>query len=1166
MLTLKASYTVKPLEPSPTGLIYLSDFDQSVAITHAPLVYFSRPISDHLLNPIEILKNSLGKALTIFYPLAGRLQTTGRGRLEVNCNSMGALFSETESEAKICDFGDFTPTSKTRSLIPSVDYNKLIDELPLLLVQVTNFSCGGISLGLGISHVLVDGRCAAHFVSEWARIARGEEPENLPFLDRTVLKLEEDDLIPPRFDHLEFGKPPMLIGQTNNLEEQQKETTVVMLKLSKEHIQKLKKDANEFPSVYTSSKPFARYEAVTAHMWRCSSKARLHEIEQLTRAFLGNPNMVITSWIGLPLFGVDFGWGKEIYMGPGAMPFDGRSFIFPNHDEDGSFDVPFRLQVEHMDAFKKFFYENIMISTRFCSLSLSLSLLSLLYRYRTPATLASIASFSPSPRAQFHSPWKKPTKNLQYLIKPLITPNNNSLSIPNPNNKILSSSSSFPCYLKLPSLTASVPSPLRPVSDSTDESFVENPKGFDSSDQIPNAFPNLKQTPNGFVNLKPIPIGLEDLQTIPNGFDRISTGESVSRVFIEDPPWIRSLLRKDFDKKAERMEKLEKVEVGRKKCSVLMRRQIKAETEAWEKMVQEYKELERVMCEKELAPNLPYVKKLFLGWFEPLRAAIAEEQRTHELKKSRGPKWAPFMGLLTADKMAVIVMHKMMATLLSGQHGHAVPVAHAAIQVGAGIEQEVTIHSFFEKTEMSQSQKAVAPTEEGFCQDAELLRKRIKSLIKKKKITEVQKLVKDEEIKPWGRDMQAKLGCRLIQLLMETAYVQATVDQSEDSPPDVRPAFFHAYRSSHYPRKKVGKRFGVIQCDPLVLAGLEGTASYRYDRGGYFFLPSYLIRTHGSKPQQDAMKNTAAKQMQKIYEALDTLGNTKWRINKRVLSAMESIWAEGGNTGGLVDRKDVPIPEKPESEDVTEIKKWKWNVRKAKKVNQELYSQRCDTELKLSVACQMKDEDGFYYPHSLDFRGRAYPMHSHLNHLNSDICRGVLEFAEGRPLGKSGLRWLKIHLANIYGDGVEKLSHEGRLAFVENNLENVIDSADNPLHGNQWWLTAEDPFQCLAACISLSEALTSSAPHTVISHLPIHQDGSCNGLQHYAALGRDSVGAAAVNLVAGEKPADVYSEIAARVHDIMKRDSNEDPAINPNAILAKALVGQVFSFSSFYPF
>ncbi|AQK78921.1 DNA-directed RNA polymerase 3 chloroplastic [Zea mays] len=37
-------------------------------------------------------------------------------------------------------------------------------------------------------------------------------------------------------------------------------------------------------------------------------------------------------------------------------------------------------------------------------------------------------------------------------------------------------------------------------------------------------------------------------------------------------------------------------------------------------------------------------------------------------------------------------------------------------------------------------------------------------------------------------------------------------------------------------------------------------------------------------------------------------------------------------------------------------------------------------------------------------------MHPHLSHLGSDLCRGVLEYAEGRPLGKSGLCWLKIHL------------------------------------------------------------------------------------------------------------------------------------------------------------
>ncbi|KAI3816460.1 hypothetical protein L1987_16158 [Smallanthus sonchifolius] len=89
------------------------------------------------------------------------------------------------------------------------------------------------------------------------------------------------------------------------------------------------------------------------------------------------------------------------------------------------------------------------------------------------------------------------------------------------------------------------------------------------------------------------------------------------------------------------------------------------------------------------------------------------------------------------------------------------------------------------------------------------------------------------------------------------------------------------------------------------------------------------------------------------------------------------------------------------------------------------------------------------------------------------------------------------------GGGVDKLSHEGRMAFTEEHLDEIFDSSDRLPEGKRWWLNAEDPFQCLATCINLSEALRSSSPETTISHMPIHQDGSCNGLQHYAALGRD---------------------------------------------------------------
>ncbi|MQM15245.1 hypothetical protein Taro_048187 [Colocasia esculenta] len=123
----------------------------------------------------------------------------------------------------------------------------------------------------------------------------------------------------------------------------------------------------------------------------------------------------------------------------------------------------------------------------------------------------------------------------------------------------------------------------------------------------------------------------------------------------------------------------------------------------------------------------------------------------------------------------------------------------------------------------------------------------------------------------------------------------------------------------------------------------------RYGKGGYLFLPSYIMRTHGAKQQQAAVRSVPRKQLQRVFEALDTLGDTKWRVNNRVLNVVEAIWKDGGCIAGLVDCKDVPIPEKPDSEDATEMRKWKWAIRRAKKVNIEMYAQRCDTELKLSV-------------------------------------------------------------------------------------------------------------------------------------------------------------------------------------------------------------------------
>ena len=86
----------------------------------------------------------------------------------------------------------------------------------------------------------------------------------------------------------------------------------------------------------------------------------LVRFQAIEEPFFGNPNVEVVSWVTLPPYNLDFGWGNEIYMGPGAHDIDGNSFILQSPDGDGSLMVILCLQVAHMDAFKRHFYEDII--------------------------------------------------------------------------------------------------------------------------------------------------------------------------------------------------------------------------------------------------------------------------------------------------------------------------------------------------------------------------------------------------------------------------------------------------------------------------------------------------------------------------------------------------------------------------------------------------------------------------------------------------------------------------------------------------------------------------------------------------------------------------------------------------------------------------------------
>ncbi|NXE95282.1 RPOM protein, partial [Menura novaehollandiae] len=274
-----------------------------------------------------------------------------------------------------------------------------------------------------------------------------------------------------------------------------------------------------------------------------------------------------------------------------------------------------------------------------------------------------------------------------------------------------------------------------------------------------------------------------------------------------------------------------------------------------------------------------------------------------------------------------------------------------------------------------------------------------------------------------------------------------------------------------------------------------------------------------------------------VLDALNQLGNCAWKINKPVLDIIISIFNEKGD-----EKLDIPPPlsEAPKPPTApghysTWSKSLKHELFLCRKKTAEMHSLRMDALYKLSIANYVRDKV-FWFPHNMDFRGRTYPCPPYFNHLGNDVTRAILLFAEGKPLGPKGLDWLKIHLINLTGLKKKNALQE-RLDYANEIMEDILDSADHPLTGRKWWMDTDEPWQALACCMEISKASRSPDPAAYISHFPVHQDGSCNGLQHYAALGRDLSGAISVNLVPCGLPQDVYSAVAQQVEEFRKKDA-----------------------------
>ncbi|XVF13474.1 hypothetical protein REPUB_Repub08aG0210800 [Reevesia pubescens] len=172
--------TIKPSSPTPhhqrTYKLSLLDQLLSVFPVYVPLILFysADPSNQNLKNRSHQLKDSLSKTLTYFYPFAGRL----KDGFTIDCNDEGATYIETEVASDISIALQEADVDLLLQLLPCDPYENLPEPTArvMLAIQVNYFACGGLAIGVCISHVLADASAAVTFLNSWAAVASGANP------------------------------------------------------------------------------------------------------------------------------------------------------------------------------------------------------------------------------------------------------------------------------------------------------------------------------------------------------------------------------------------------------------------------------------------------------------------------------------------------------------------------------------------------------------------------------------------------------------------------------------------------------------------------------------------------------------------------------------------------------------------------------------------------------------------------------------------------------------------------------------------------------------------------------------------------------------------------------------------------------------------------------
>ena len=277
------------------------------------------------------------------------------------------------------------------------------------------------------------------------------------------------------------------------------------------------------------------------------------------------------------------------------------------------------------------------------------------------------------------------------------------------------------------------------------------------------------------------------------------------------------------------------------------------------------------------------------------------------------------------------------------------------------------------------------------------------------------------------------------------------------------------------------------------------------------------------------------------WRSVTKLQKVPWHINRRVYEALRAS-------------KDMFVSDTPVLDNDAKEQK-----RRSKQVEWGFIISKADYILE-----ELKGKP-FYQNMEADYRGRLYYCEPFLNFQGSDLSRGMLKFARGKPMTEEGKWWLAVHTASSFNQSydideipewceadyhshlkseglesisVDKFTLEDRVRWTNENMQVIIQAGREHLFAED----AEKKVSFLACCIEWADIEDAEKDRRIhMSSLPIPIDGSNNGWQHLGAISKDPRTGELVGLVAQEIQRDFYVTTAKQLLEIDDEKLNAMP-------------------------